>query len=146
MESLSAIQWVLIWPFLCNDRVPSHTTEIKECGIENPTFDGLVEPFPTQAASGNVFISTMAVFTRDLVYMNSTFDFPMELPTTPNDPVGNPIVILPKDPLPASDSNIHLLALETVFPVITPCISNKPLPSPGILVISMNFMGYNYGK
>jgi len=35
----------------CNDRVPPHTPEVKECTGKKSTFDGLVESSPTQVAS-----------------------------------------------------------------------------------------------
>jgi len=72
---------------------------------------------------------------RDQAHLKSTLGLHIELPAHPNDPAGNPIVLLQGDPLPASESNMHPLA----------CIHDKPLHSPGALTILKSLMGYHYG-
>jgi len=73
--------------------------------VEKCILDPLAKPSLTGTASENNE-SSMAMNSRYLVYMNSTFDSPIDLPTTPNDSIG----LIHGDHLLPSDSNIPLSA------------------------------------
>jgi len=63
-----------------NESVPSYSAVFGQSTVGKCIFDHLVEPPLTGTASGNDE-SSMTMFSRDLVYMKSTFDPPVYLPT-----------------------------------------------------------------
>jgi len=88
----------------------------------------------------------MAEISRDWAHLKSILGLHVELPANPNGPAGNPIVLLPRDPLPSSENITHPPVQVTAFPLSTLCIDDKPIPSSSAPTILKYLMGSHYGN
>jgi len=118
--------------------IPSYAAVFGQPIVGKCILDLLVEPSPTGTASGNDE-SSMAMFSRGLVSIKSTFDPPIDLPTNPNDPVG----LVHEDHLLPSN-NVPLLTHGITFPLASPCIGDGTLLPQGMtLATNRNSQEYH---
>ncbi len=103
------------------ESVPSYAAVFGQSTVEKCTLDHFIEPSLTSTASRNDG-SSMAMFSRGLVSIQSTFDPLIDLPTNPNDPVG----LVHEDHL-LPTNNVPMLAHGITFPLTSPCIGDRTL-------------------